>query len=295
MSSRNGSDIFNEGCHLIFQTRFWGASKALTPEQLGDLPLEIVTATRSLLKNRKEIDSINHVRAEAKAFIKRITLEYPVPMVDFIRKSDIEYADEKLRYFKTLTYESLEDLVNALERRKVEYSQEFPEFYDAANYPTSAQLRANLIFKWSFRVIAPPSDEYGILSPAMYKAEVTKFQNEIKSAQDGWVSLMASEFFTRLNKIQEQCLGGDVSAATIKSTHRLLEKFNDVYKDFISHKELTKMIDDVKLYLEGTDAGMLKADDTFREMVGNKMKDITNTIQNSRDKRLTRKLVIAKQ
>ena len=70
----------------------------------------------------------------------------------------------------------------------------------------------------------------------------------------------------------------------------MLEKFDQVYDGCVDHEALKGLIDDVRLYMDGTEASMLKADDDFRVMVGKKMKEVTSLIVNSKDPRLTRKL-----
>ena len=58
--SENGN-IFARGCLVLTRFRFWGASKRLSKEQMGDLPDKIVTATRSLLRNRSYLETVNEI------------------------------------------------------------------------------------------------------------------------------------------------------------------------------------------------------------------------------------------
>lgn len=285
--------IYAKGCLIILTTRFWGASKKLTPEQLGDLPAEIVNASRSLLPDDSKVQAVRGILAEAKRFVATNTMYFPIPNVNFINKNRISYVDEALKSRKEWALEALDDLVRVLEHEKHKYSIKYPDLYQESNYPTVAQLRDNMVFKWSFRVIAPPGKDLAILSPEMYEEQVQAFKNDMKEFEDNLISVVAKEFYDRIDKLREQCIGSaDVSSATVKSIHTVLDKFHNVYDGCLSHQSLKKMVDDIKMYMDGTDANMLKAGGDLRKMVGEKMKEVTSLIKNSKDKRLTRKLDI---
>jgi len=289
MSENN--DLYEKGCLLIFKSRFWGATKQLSEDQLGDLPSEIVRASRDLLTDTSKIESVRGIIGEAKRFIKSNTMPFPIPNVDFINKNRITFVNDSLKSRKEYALEAVEDLGNVLERDKRQYREKFPDLYAEGNYPTIDQLRDNFVFEWSFRVISPPGKDLAILSPEIYEAEVKSFKREIKEFEESLVSIVAKSFYDRIDKLRDQCIGtGDISSSTVKSIHTLLEKFNNVYDGCVSHKGLKEMINDVALYMDGTEAGMLKADDDFRVMVGKKMGEITSLIVNSKDPRLTRKL-----
>lgn len=289
MSSDNG-DIFSQGCLIISTFRFWGASKRLAPEQLGDLPKKIVDATRALLRDRSKLAAVNSIKDDAKRFIKSYCLYYPIQGIDFIPKDNIETVDKGLKYRRTLAEEAVEDLIDHLEALKADYRIEYPEYYNEANYPTPEQLMDNFLFSWSFRVFGPPEEGLSILTPEMYNSEVQKFQDEMQEMKDGLVSMVSSEFVTRIDKLREQCLTGNINTGTVESIDKTLLKFDNVWKSFITHDELQKAVSDIREYMKGTKADMLKVDDEFREAVGAKMNDIVSSIKNSPDERLTRKL-----
>lgn len=297
----NENEIYSNGCVIILHTRFWGATKTLSKDQLGDLPEEIITASRKLLvdsgtaNGATKLEAVRGHLSEAKRFVKTNCMFFPIPHVDFINKNRIEHVDYGLRVRREQTLEALEELIDSLSRAKSAYKSKFPKLYSEANYPTADQLRENFIFKWMFRIISPPSEDSGILSPEIYKAEIVSFKKEMKDFQDSIISTVAKEFYDRIDKLREQCLGNDVSATTIKSINTVLDKFSSVYDGCINQNELRKMIEDVKSYMEGTEAIMLKQDDDFRFMVGDKMKEITGLIINSKDARLTRKIDVTKQ
>ena len=287
-------NAYTKGCLVIFKSRFWGATTKIDPEQLGDLPERIVKASRDLLTDDSKLTAVRGIIGEAKRFIKSNTMAFPIPGVDFINKNRISFVDDGLKRKKVYLDEAVEELIATLEFAKQRYKERYPNLYNEGDYPTPAQLLRNLVFEWKFRVISPPGKDLAILSPEMYEQEIASFKKEMKEFEDSLISIVAKEFYDRIDKLRDQCLGStDISAATVKSVHGVLEKFGKIWNGCVESDELTKMIKDVKMYMEGTETQMLKADDEFRRMVGKKMSEVTSLIKASKDPRLTRKLDFA--
>ena len=140
----NEKDVYSKGCLLIFNSRFWGATKRLDPEQLGDLPVEIIRASRDLLVDTNKLESVRGIIGEAKRFIKSNTIPFPIPNVDFINKNRITLVDNGLKSRKEWAKEAVEDLVDVLGQAKARYQEKFPDLYSESNYPTAGQLMDNL-------------------------------------------------------------------------------------------------------------------------------------------------------
>lgn len=290
MSEKN---IYQKGCLVTLTTRFWGATKKLDPGQMGELPTEIVRATRDLLLDNSKVVAVRGILNEARRFVKSNTMYFPIPGVDFINKNRISYVNDALNSRKEWALEAVDDLIRVYEFEKSKYKNKYPELYEDKNYPTSAQLEANFEFGWQFLTISPPGKDLGVLTPEMYDAEIAKFKKGIKEFEDSLISIVAKEFYDRIDKLRDQCIGtGDVSAATVKSVNNILDKFSNVYDGCVNHEGLVSMVEDIRLYMNGTETSMLKADGDFRKLVGDKMKEVTSLMVNSKDKRLTRRLDI---
>jgi len=122
-----GDNVFANGCLIVSKFRFWGASRQLSEDQLGNLPSKIVKATRSLIRDKSKLQAVNGIKDEAKRFIKIYSLYYPIDGIDFIPKDNIEIVNKGLEYRKTLAGEGVEALINQLESLKADYRREYPD------------------------------------------------------------------------------------------------------------------------------------------------------------------------
>lgn len=293
MSEEN---IYQRGCLVFLTTRFWGATSKLDSDQIGSLPDDLVNASIKLLRDDSKLTAVRSILAEAKRFVDSNTMYFPIPGAKFINKNRISFVNDGLLSRKEWALEAVEDLIGSLAAAELDFKRyveekDRPDLYDPGNYPTGDQLRKAFKFGWGFRTLAPPSKEMGILSPEVYEQEMRTFKAEMKEFQDSLVSAVAKEFYERIDKLREQCIGtGEINAGTVKSVSRVLQKFDEVWEGCVAHDALKLMIQDVKDYMEGTDASMLKSDPEFRQMVGNKMKEVTTLITLSEDERLTRSL-----
>jgi hypothetical protein len=274
------ADVWREGVLVHTEFRAWGATAKLDDEQLPDeLPPEIVRAVRDLLtpEGMALLKDFNRVRNEAKGWLYRNSLPFPVQGMVFVRKSRLEQTDERLQAFQAQALEIAEEFIKQVKVLEEQYAQEYPKFYDPAKYPSEAQLRSRFVFRWSFRSFEPPDSKFAVLSPDMYKREVDKFNSDIRWMRDATSKMFAKAVIDRLGELKKQCEDGTVYSQTVDSVNALIDKFDNLFTGYVSKDSLVKLMDDVKLYMQGTDAEMLRADDDFRAVVGRKMDSVVDT------------------
>lgn len=273
-------NVWREGVLVHTEFRAWGATAKLSDEQLPDeLPPEIVRAVRDLLtpEGMALLKDFNRVRNEAKGWLYRNSLPFPVQGMVFVRKSMLETTDNRLRSYCTEAEEIAEVFIAKVKELELQYAKEYPKFYDPAKYPSEAQLRSRFVFKWSFRSFQPPDSEFAVLSPEMYQREVNKFNDDIKWMRNATSKLFAKAVIDRLGELKKQCEDGTVYSQTIDSVNALIDKFDSLFTGYVDKEKLVQLMDDVKMYMEGTDAEMLRADDNFRTVVGKKMESVVDT------------------
>lgn len=279
----NTGNIFAEGVLVSLRTRLWGATGRLESDmyEVNDRTIDKkeVYATMRLLKDTRLINAMHQVRNQARNYIKSHSIYFPDAAFQFIPKSRIQEVAETLDRLQTLFFEYGEDLIATLEDLKEDFRKTHPKLYNESKYPSAARLRSTFEFKYVFRVFSAPDKELGVISASMYKSEMKKWKEDIESMKKETAKLVCKEIRDRIDALQDGCETGKINQRTIDSIGGVLEKFDTLWSDFVEAKDVKKMISDVKLYLEGTDAEMLRYDDNFRGMVANKAAKIASQLK----------------
>jgi len=292
-------DLFERGVLITLDTRCWGASakvddltmKGLLKEDKAMLADEIV-AVQSLVPDKSKLAYIWHVRDEARRFAQTNSMPSTIRGHMFIPKDMIEYVDHGLADRERRFWMGVDEFLLEYEGLRLKKQIESPDLYDQSKYPDANRMRQRFKFRWTFRMFDVPSSETGLLSPEMYKAEVKKFKQDMVDARDSIISIISKEFLERIDSLRKQCSGDKISTATVDGLNNFLEKFDNVWGGFFAHKQLKSMIKDVKAYMAGTEADMLRYDESFRSMVGKKMAEVGKDFKAAGGARIGRKLDI---
>jgi hypothetical protein len=280
----NTGNIFSEGVLITLRTRLWGATGKLENSmfEVNDdtIDKKEIYASMSLLKDTSLIDAMRQTRTGCKNYIKAHSIYFPDANFDFIRKEDIEEVVETVERYKQRFMDYGEDLIAMLKDLEKQFAETHPKLYNPAKYPSEERLKRTLVFEYVLRVFSAPDKEMGLISPSVYKREMEKWKRDIDSMKEETAKAVCKEIADRIDALKEGCETGKISQNTVKSINSVLEKFDSLWSGFVEEKDVKKMIDDVKLYLEGTDAEMLRYDDNFRSMVANKAAKIAGELEN---------------
>jgi len=277
------ASVWLDGQLAITEFRGWGATAKIDKDQLPDeLPPEIFTAVRDLLTNDGMALLREHkrIRNEAKGWLYRNSMPFPVSNMCFVRNSTLAKAEEVLTDFQRQALEVSEEFIKVAKKLELEYAEKYPAFYVPAKYPSEAQLRSRFVFQWTFRSMMPPDEQMKQLLPDMYDREISKFNQDIKWMKNATSKMFADAVIDRLGQLKKQCEDGTVYTQTIDSVNALIEKFDTVFDGYVDRENLTTLMDDVKMYMDGTDAEMLRIDDTFRTVMRKKMTEVVDTFVN---------------
>jgi len=282
-------NIFTKGVLVSLRTRLWGATGKLEKDQFSVIDDTIdkrsVHASMDLLKDKTLINAMRQTRSAAQRFIKANSLPFPEVGMDFVPKSRIQFIADKLEKYRAEYLSYGKELVKKLKDLEAEFAEKHPKLYNPAKYPSEARLTYTIRFEYVFRVFSAPDEALGVISPEMYKQEIKKFQADIIKMKENTVGVICKEIKTRIDQLSDQCATGKVNQATLNSFESIMDKFKNVWAGFVDEKDILKIMEDLELYLEGTDASMLRYDDEFRGMVGFKAKEISTTLENKGYKR----------
>jgi len=284
------TEQLQEGMLCQLKIGRWGASKKLQPEQLGDLPSEIVRGMQSLVEDRTLLKEQNTIRNSARGVLIRNSMPFPVDNVFWVPKHKIEELDNQLREFETQYHAGTNTLSENLTKLKRTFSRKFPDYYDESNYPTKDELRRKYYFHWRFFQLNLPDKKAGILTPAMYKREQKKFEDMAKEMNEMAINVIGNALLNRIDRLKAQCEGDKINAGTVSSLERFLDKWQDLWKDNVDSEKFQGIMKSLRLQMAKTTADRLKSNEDFRNKAGKKFDDIVKQIKKVPDFKLKRKL-----
>jgi hypothetical protein len=281
----NSVNPFTKGVLLHVRIRCGYGATAKVPEgelKTATMPEEMVRGMYDILKSEAMdvLKTLPRFRSRVKNFIRGISIPYPIENLDFIRKSQIEYAEERLQGFKKEFMEVVEIVVENFPQWVKDFEESYPENFNPKKYPTQEGLRQYFSFDWSYRAFQVPDKALSVLSPNIYKQEQEKFKAEVREMQKMALAEVQERIIDRLNVLKEQCLTDNINSSTVNSVQNMLEKIDTVFDGFIANTDMVEMINQVKVYMSGVDGDMLKADDEFRTIIGKKMGEVLEGVEN---------------
>ena len=279
--------------------RGWGASIQLPDEELGELPKEIVKGIQDLLlkEDRELLNEMGTIKGKAHGWLSRNSIPFSVSGFTFIPKGRIEEANEKLKEFQVLYMQQAEAVAERISGMEKRAKEKYPKYFRAGKYKTKEQFLSRVVFRWSFRMFSVPSEDMGILSPEMYKEEVKKFKEEIKRTSDDLVGMISKEFYNKIAELRKACDPNEekeINGKTVGAIIRFIEKFDTLYDGFIFHKEIKRMIGEMKDLVK-TDtasefADYLRNGDDFKSQVGDMMSGMMSDLKALPDEPIKRAL-----
>lgn len=284
MEKITAESIYGKGCLVFLVVRKWGGSAKLQDEMVEDKfkeDKEVVSAMQRLLtkEDRVLLDLAQTIKSESFGYIARNSIPSPIPNFHFITREAIQQVDDFLKQQQRRYYELANEFSEKIEAMEQAFKVAHPNLYRPGKYPSKKQLRERFIFTWGFKVISPPDKDLGLISPDLYAREVEKFKAEVNQMKKDVLISFKQAIVERLGVLAEQCNGGKVNQATVESVNNLLGKFDSLWAGFIDVQQVKGLVGDLKEYMDGTSAEMLRSDDEFRTVVGKKMTEIAKTVE----------------
>lgn len=285
------AEQINEGVLCQLKIGRWGASVRLSKDKFGkDLPKEIIRGMQDLVDDRSLLQELLTLKREAKRELVNCSIAFPVDNVFWVPKKKIEHLDARFAEIQEQYAEKTEELVGSMNKLKNQFRRKYPKFYSPEKYPSKDQVRAKYYFNWRFFQFQLPDKKGGILTAEMYKREQEKFQAMAKEMNEMAINVIGNTLLKRIEKLQEQCEGDKINAATLNSMERFLGKWDDLWKDNVDSSKLKGVMRTLRIQMKKTSANGLRSDEDFRGQVAKKMEKVAKQIKAIPDFKLKRKL-----
>lgn len=278
-------NFYQVGELLILDIRKFGGTTQLTEDQLDERfgeDKDVLRGIQDLLlpADQDYLRALQVIRNEVHSYIYRNSIPSDIPLFYFIRKSMKQSVEEYLEGAKERFKELAVEFADRWDEIEKRFAKEKPNLYRPDKYPTKASLLSRFVFNWKFKQINPADETSDEL-----KLEVNRMKQWVLRAMKKTIS-------ERMEVLAKSCSDGKINTATLNSINtQIFEKYETLFAGFIDSTDMKQAIGDLQEYLDGTDAEMLREDDSFRKMVEDKAREVASTIEKIKEAKDDRALI----
>jgi disulfide oxidoreductase YuzD len=278
-------NFFETGSLLWVNIRKFGGSAQLTDteaEKRFKEDRDVLRGVQDLLlpEDRDTLQALNTIKSEAHGYVDRRSMPHPLPCFNFIRSWQKEDIEAKLLRKQEEYAEFAQNFTDRWPEIEKAYAKAKPKLYRPEKYPSKAMVRSRFVFEWKW------VDDLNYSNDDEMKKDLKWMQNYATQA-------LKKSLVERMEVLAASCTNGKVSQATLDSIdNQIFEKYEQVFAGLVSNVDIKTAISDIKEYLEGTDAEMLRSDDSFKEMIAIKAKEIAKTVSKVKEAKDDRSLLI---
>jgi hypothetical protein len=282
--------VFQTGAMINLKVRCWGASSVLNEDFFGDqMPAEIVRAVYDLLPNKTFLEQLHGMRNEAKRYLYRKSMPFPIDGFVFILKVDIPEVERNLQARKEEFLDKVEQFLEVYESEVRKFATDYSQLYNPDKYPTVAEMRTRFKFQWVYRHF-DVQGTMDVLPPEVFQSQMREARDEVREMVDMAVRAIGKQFIDKITSLQSQCSNGKINTATVDSLHDFMSNFEGKWDGYIGHQKLREMVAECKEYIGGVGADDLRYGEDLRGMIADKMQGIMNDFQETADARLHRRI-----
>jgi hypothetical protein len=279
-------NLFESGVLVGIHSGSYEGRRKLDPEQLKDLPQEIVRGVHDLFEAefKNLIQDIKRFDTETRSMVKRKSIPFPFGGVYwgvyFVKSTQldavIELMDERILARGELISRAVDNYDAAIDA----FASAYPVFYEKAKgkYLSKREFAERFYFNYQLIKITAP-DKNSMLTAEQYKREREKFRQTIEEMKKEVVSTIYEALLEMTSRLKDQCTDGKPNQRTFNSLNRFLEQIDEVYSDFIDRDDIKDVIAKIRAEVLGVNAETLRNSEDLKKDLADKIKGIVNDFQ----------------
>ena len=234
------SKLYQNACLIHFTSTYWQCTKSLNPAILKD-KVDINSdwfKGRKYLINPDILGPIHTTQHQARNFISKHSLPFPIQTISLVLKEDITLIDNKLEEYKKLFWERVNGFMQEYGPAREEARSVLGELFDENDYPEEIEKRFK--FEWLYFNLGMPG-KASILTPEIYTKAKEKFQQKMDETRELALSALCTEFSDVVTNLAEKLNGNNGKTRMYKAS-----MFNSL-RDFLDDISGRNLFDDAKL------------------------------------------------
>ena len=289
------TDVSNLVAKTVFlKTRFGslGNTRKVSGSDVleTDADVALLKVSKQLLDS-PELDAIKKADTRMRAWLYNTCLPYDMG-IQLLPVGLIESAQVKMADYATERSALVDAFVAAYPALCETAAKHLGSLYNPADYPTVDAIRAKFVFEWQYISFGVPGQLKGI-SAALFQAEQEKAAQQMQAATEEITALMRQTLFDMVSHLQARLTPGDdgkpriLRESAVKNLQDFLTSFD--LRNVTNDTELAVQVAKARELLDGTNAGVLRNSDMFREKVRMGMESITASLSTMVEEKAGRK------
>jgi hypothetical protein len=286
-------DIFQKACLLKLTLKIWTGTKRLDPIYMERLGESEWLKGRKNLVDPEYLNPIKTTAGQARAFVKKHALPFPINGLQLVPKESISYIESNLQEYEHMFNSDVQRFIFHFEDAITEARQVLGDIFDPLDYPTDVQERFG--FSWQYVELGLPG-RHSVLSPELYRREKEKFQNLMEQTRDEALLALRQEFSELVGHLTERLTpNGEKPKVIRRSVMDKMEEFlyGFEHRNIFEDEQLSELVQTTRALLNGVDLKDLKNDEYLREYVRGDMSDIKQEIDEAIEDAPRRRIVLA--
>lgn len=289
-------NIFKKACLIQLSSSVWQGTRTIDSNVMRNMnPNHEWLKGRKFLVNPDLISPISTAVTQARSFIQRYSLPFPINSVYLIPKESLTLIDEHLQKYKDKFFHKVGDFEAMYEVAREEAKNILNDLFNEADYPT--EITSKFKFSWRYFVIDTPGKS-SLLSPEIYEREVAKFKEMMEETRELASTALAQEFGTVVQSLVERltCNGNGEKPKVLNGN--LFNKLTEFLEDFgtrniFNDERLQELTTQARTAIHGVSSFGLRYNNELREKVSKDMLTLKTSIDAAIEDLPRRKLRLA--
>ena len=267
-------NIFEKGVLVQLAISIWTGRAKVDPKIMSAVAdPEFLRASKFLI-SRDYIKPIEQIRSEARHFVYRKTLPFPITGILFIPREMILEVDEELTRQRNRFNEAVADFTSQYKTYIEMAKDHLKDLWNPEDYP--ANIARKFDFQWMFFNIDGPGKR-SLITPEIYAREVDKFQQTMQEFQETAVATLRAAFSGMVDHLVDRLANDRVFKDY--SVNRFKEFLDDFKKlDVANDTEVRELVERCREILNGARPQDLRDNELLKRHVSEKMVEIKNAI-----------------
>lgn len=282
--------VLQRGCLIHYTCSIWGGRVKLPKSAVTvDADPEFYNATKYLV-DRNYLQPLESVRGEARNYLYRKTLTFPIPGILFVPKDMGGTIDQEMVVFQSKFNELVEEFARNYETFIDQARVKLGNLFNPTEYPKD--IRMHFSFTWKLYNFDAP-DQIQVFSPEIYEKAVSDYQQTIREFQETAVTTLRTTFSEMVDHIVERLSGERKTFrdSLIGNIKEFLGDFNAL--NITNNAELSQAVEKCQKILDGVNVDVIRNNDKFRHHIANSMSEVKTQLDKMMVSRPMRKIRVA--